>query len=35
MIQSRKPKLLDLIAVLKHPANAAIEVDDVGTVLEL
>jgi Domain of unknown function (DUF4926) len=35
MNQSRKPKLLDLVAVLKRPPNADVEVGDVGTVVEL
>ena len=35
MMQSRKPKLLDLVAVLKCPANADIEVGEVGTVVEV
>jgi len=35
MMQSRKPKLLNLVAVLKRPANADVEVGDVGTVVEL
>jgi hypothetical protein len=35
MMQSRKPKWLDLVAVLKRPANADVEVGDVGTVVEL
>ena len=35
MIQSRRPKLLDLIAVLKCPPDADVEVGDVGTVVEL
>jgi catabolite regulation protein CreA len=35
MIQSRRPKLLDLVAVLRRPANADIQVGDVGTVVEL
>jgi hypothetical protein len=30
MMQSRKPKLLDLVAVLKRPANADVEVGDVA-----
>ena len=32
---SRRPKLLDLIAVLKRPTSADIEIGDVGTVVEL
>jgi hypothetical protein len=35
MNQSRKPKLLDLVAVLKRPPHADVEVGDVGTVVEL
>ncbi len=35
MTQSRKPKRLDLVAVLKQPPNADVEVGDVGTVVEL
>lgn len=35
MTQSRKPKLLDLVAVLKQPPDADVEVGDVGTVVEL
>jgi len=35
MTQSRKPKLLDLVAVLKQPLDADVEVGDVGTVVEL
>jgi catabolite regulation protein CreA len=35
MTQSRKPKLLDLVAVLKQPSGADVEVGDVGTVVEL
>ena len=35
MIQSRRPKLLDLIALLKCPPDADVEVGDVGTVVEL
>lgn len=35
MLSSRRPKLLDLVAVLKHPPDADIEVGDVGTVVEL
>ena len=35
MNQSRKPKLLDLVAVLKRPPDADVEVGDVGTVVEL
>jgi hypothetical protein len=34
MTQSRKPKLLDLVAVLKHPPDVDVEVGDVGTVVE-
>ena len=32
---SRRPKLLDLIAVLKRPLDMAVEIGDVGTVVEL
>ena len=35
MTQSRKPQLLDLVAVLKRPPDADVEVGDVGTVVEL
>jgi hypothetical protein len=35
MTSSRQPKLLDLIAVLKQPPDADVEVGDVGTVVEL
>ena len=35
MTRFRKPKLLDLVAVLKQPPHADIEVGDVGTVVEL
>ncbi len=35
MIQSRTPQLLDLVAVLKRPPDADVEVGDVGTVVEL
>ena len=35
MTQSRKPKLLDLVAVLKQPPDADVEVGNVGTVVEL
>ena len=34
-MQSRCPKLLDLIAVLKRPPNTDVEIGDVGTVVEL
>jgi len=34
-MQSRKLKLLDLVAVLKRPAHDDVEVGDVGTVVEL
>ena len=34
-MQSRQPKLLDLIAVLKRPPNTDVEIGDVGTVVEL
>lgn len=35
MIQSRTPQLLDLVAVLKRPIDADVEIGDVGTVVEL
>ena len=35
MTQSRKPKLLDLVAVLKQSLDVDVEVGDVGTVVEL
>ena len=35
MISSRRPQLLDLVAVLKSPPDADVEVGDVGTVVEL
>lgn len=35
MTHSRKPKLLDLVAVLKQPPDMDVEVGDVGTVVEL
>ena len=35
MTPFRQPKLLDLVAVLKSPPNAIVEVGDVGTVVEL
>jgi len=35
MEQTRKPKLLDLVAVLNTPTDAPVEVGDVGTVVEL
>ena len=35
MPQSRKPNLLDLVAVLQQPSDADVEVGDVGTVVEL
>ena len=34
-MQSRRPKLLDLIAVLKRPLDMDVEIGDVGTVVEL
>ena len=34
-MQSRRPKLLDLIAVLKRPPSTDVEIGDVGTVVEL
>ena len=35
MMQARRPKLLDLVAVLKSPPDADLEVGDVGTVVEV
>lgn len=35
MSSTRQPKLLDLIAVINFPADASIQVGDVGTVVEL
>jgi hypothetical protein len=35
MIPSRGPQLLELVAVLRSPPNADVEVGDVGTVIEL
>ena len=35
MPNARHPKLLDLVAVLNRPADADVEVGDVGTVVEL
>ncbi len=35
MTKSRQPKLLDLVAVLKAPLGAEVQVGDVGTVVEL
>jgi hypothetical protein len=35
MSLSRHPKLLDLVAVVSRPADAEVEVGDVGTVVEL
>jgi catabolite regulation protein CreA len=35
MMQSRRPKLLDLVAVLQCPPDADVEVGDVGTVVKL
>ena len=35
MAHGRQPKLLDLVAVLNRPAEAGVEVGDVGTVVEL
>ena len=32
---TRNPALLDMVAVLAAPADAAVEVGDVGTVVEL
>jgi hypothetical protein len=31
----RRPKLLDLVAVLKWPPNVDVEIGDIGTVVEL
>jgi len=35
VISSRKPQLLDLVAVLHPPEGLGVEVGDVGTVVEL
>ena len=35
MDKSRQPKLLDIVAVLNPPADAEVQVGDVGTVVEL
>ena len=35
MTSSRRPTLLDLVAVLKPPPDVDVEVGDVGTVVEL
>jgi len=35
MSSSRRPILLDLVAVLKRPPGVDVEVGDVGTVVEL
>ena len=35
MAHGRQPELLDLVAVLNRPAEAGVEVGDVGTVVEL
>ncbi len=35
MLVTRNPVLLDMVAVLAAPADAAVEVGDVGTVVEL
>ncbi len=32
-MQARRPKLLDLIAVLKRPPDTDVEIGDVGTVV--
>ena len=32
-MQPRRPKWLDLIAVLNHPPDTAVEIGDVGTVV--
>ena len=34
-MQARKPTLLDIVAVLSAPADASVEVGDVGTVVQL
>jgi hypothetical protein len=34
-MQARRPKLLDLIAVLERPPDIDVEIGDVGTVVEL
>jgi hypothetical protein len=34
-MQSRRPKLLDLVAALKRPPDIDVEIGDVGTVVEL
>ena len=34
MNKSRQPKLLDIVAVLNAPADAEVEVGDVGTVVD-
>jgi len=35
MAHGRQPELLDLVAVLNRPAEAGVDVGDVGTVVEL
>jgi catabolite regulation protein CreA len=35
MTQRRKPRLLDVVAVLSAPAGSLVDVGDVGTVIEL
>ncbi len=35
MMQSRKPKLLDLVAVLRQSPDTDVEVGDIVTVVEL
>jgi hypothetical protein len=35
MSLARYPKLLDLVAIVNRPADANVEVGDVGTVVEL
>jgi catabolite regulation protein CreA len=35
MMNQRKPKLLDLVAVLTKPEGSDVEVGDVGTVVEV
>jgi hypothetical protein len=35
MVQSRQPKLADVVAVLKAPRDVPVEVGDVGTIVEV
>ena len=35
MTENRKPKLLDMVAVLNNAADSNVEVGDVGTVVEV